>query len=136
MNNFAIVSDMEGVAKLFLSSFADNMEDLSGHPFFIGGYELKIGNENVVTIPAEIMKEIGYHRKDGRYAVPFRISYRHVNKVKAVGANIIRGEHLGKYLEVVRNGKHLPREAFVENPEELEVLHPVDIPEWTQSGDM
>lgn len=135
MSDLAILSNEEGVGKLFLSKFMVKPEDFSGHTFYIGNQELKIGENNIVTIPLKIMEEIGYKRTDGRYVVPIQLSYRHVNKVKVVGGRIIKSEQLGKYLEVIKDGQSLPKEAVVDNIDSLEVLEPADIPEWTQSGD-
>lgn len=135
MTDLAIVSNKEGIGKLFLSKLMIKPEDLSGHPFFVGDNELTIGKGNVVTIPAKLMKELGYSRKDGRYALPVQITYRHVKGEKAVGGGIIKGPRLGKYLEVIKDGKSLPKEAVIEDPYSMEVLTPADIPEWTQSGD-
>lgn len=135
MSDLAIVSNEKGIGKLFLSKLMLKPEDLSGHPFFIGNHELKIGKDNIVTIPLKLMKKFGYLRSDGRYAVPIQISWRHVNGVKAAGGGIIKTPQLGKYLELIKDGQSLPKAAVVEDPSSLEVLHPADIPEWTQSGD-
>lgn len=135
MTDLTIVSNEKGIGKLFLSKLMLKPEDLSGHPFFIGNQELKIGKDNIVTIPLKLMKNFGYLRTDGRYAVPIQISYRHVKGVKAVGGRIIKSPNLGKYLEIIKDGQSLPKAAVVDDIESLETLEPADIPEWTQSGD-
>lgn len=134
MNNFSVVSDTDGVAKIRLSKFSENMEDLSGHTFYIGKhYQFMIEEGNVVTIPAEIMQKFGHHRKDGRYAIGVQISFRHVDKKKVVGGGIIKTPHIGDYLEDIPDGKHLPKAAALDDPSESEVLVPADIKEFTQS---
>lgn len=133
--NRVIVSDISGAGALALNKVLAKPEDLSGHTFYVDNHELIIGAGNVVTIPRELMEEIGYEREDGFYALPIYINFRHVNGKKVVGGGIIKGPKLGKHLENIKDGKTLPREAVIEDYENLEVLVPADIPEWTQSGE-
>lgn len=133
--NRVIVSDANGEGHLDMNKILVNPGDLSGHMCFLDNRQLTIGKGNVVTVPQEIMAEIGYLRKDGRYAVPLYINFRHVDGELAVGGGLIRGPKLGQHLERMQDGKPLSREAIIEDYENLEVLQPADIPEWTQSGD-
>lgn len=134
--NRVIVSDLRtGEGVLELNKILANPVDLAGHTFYTDDNELTIGKGNIVTIPEELMEEIGYLREDGRYAVPLYINFRHVDGKLAVGGGLIKGPKLGNHLEHIQDGKSLPREAIIEDYENLEVLHPADIPEWTQSGD-
>lgn len=134
MNNFSVVSDTDGVAKLRLSTYSKDIEDLSGHTFYIGEkYQLIIGDGNIITIPAEIMQDIGHHRGDGRYAIGVQISFRHVNKKKVVGGGVYKTPNIGKYLEDIPDATHLPKGALTDDPENSTVLVPADIPEFTQS---
>lgn len=134
--NRVIVSDPRtGEGHLDMNKILVNPGDLSGHMCFVDNRELTIGKGNIVTIPEELMEEIGYLREDGRYAVPLYINFRHVDGKLAVGGGLIRGPGLGPYLERIQDGKPLSRAAIIEDPESLEVLQPADIPEWTQSGD-
>lgn len=133
MTNFGVVSDMAGVGKILLSKYMKTPEDLSGHTFYIRNHSLTIGKENVVTIPAEIMHEIGHLRKDGRYAVGVQLSFRHVDKKKVAGGGVIKAPHIGYYLEEAVDGKPLPKAAALDDPESGEVLAPADIKEFTQS---
>lgn len=133
MLHTTVVSNLVGIGQFSLSKFMAEPDDLSGHTFYIGGEKLTIRKDNMVTIPFKIMQKFGYKRSDGRYAVAFRISFRHVNKVKVAGGKIIDFPQIGKHLEVIKDGQRLPKSAVVDNIDELEVLQPADIPEWTQS---
>lgn len=133
MNNFSVVSDINGVAKILLSKYMKNPEDLSGHTFYIRNHLLTIGDGNVVTIPAKIMREIAEQRSDGRYAMGIQLSFRHVNKKKVVGGGVINTPHIKDYLEDIPDGKPLPKAAALDDPTESEVLVPADIKEFTQS---
>lgn len=135
MTHTVVVSDKAGIGKFSLSKFMKEVDDLSGHSFYIGNEILEIGKDNIVTFPLKLMEKIGYLRSDGRYAVAFQISYRHVNGKKVAGGGIIKTPQLGKYLELVKDGQRLPKAAIVEDIDSLEVLEPADIPEWTQSGE-
>lgn len=135
MTHTTVVTDKAGIGKFSLSKFMKNPDDLSGHSFYIGNEILEIGKDNIVTFPLKLMQKIGYKRSDGRYAVAFDIDYRHVNKVKVAGGYVIKTDQIGKYLELAKDGQRLPKAAIVENYEDLEILEPADIPEWTQSGD-
>lgn len=135
MSHTTVVSDETGVGKFSLSKFMKEVDDLSGHAFHIGNHELKIGENNIVTLPLKLMEKIGYKRTDGRYAVAFRIGYRHVNKEKVAGGYIIKTPHIGKYLELSKDGQRLPKAAVVDDVDSIELLKPADIPEWTVSGD-
>lgn len=133
MTHTTVVTDKAGIGKFSLSKFMKEVDDLSGHSFYIGNEKLEIGKDNVVTFPLKLMQKIGYLRTDGRYAVAFQISYRHVNKVKVAGGRIIKTPQIEKYLELAKDGQRLPKAAIVENYEDLEVMEPADIPEWTAS---
>lgn len=133
MNNFSVLSDTDGVAKLRLSTYSDKMEDLSGHTFYLNNHMLTIGDGNIITIPTEIMQEVGHYRGDGRYAFGIQISFRYVKGKKVVGGGVIKTPNIGKYLEDIPDATHLPKAALVEDTENSEVLVPADIPEFTQS---
>lgn len=117
---FAVVSNEEGVAKIFLDNhdFEEKSKDLSGFPFEFEGEMLRIEQGNIVTIPAEIMKLVGYKRKDNRYAVGLWLScyyaIRDGRYVKTHGiGRTLKIPEINDFLEIAKNGETIPDEARV-----------------------
>lgn len=129
LRNIAVVAQKDGRAEVF--PFKHQHRDHAGEIFNIGGYEFKVDEENRVTIPAEIMRELGFLRKDGKRAFVIVPAAVHIKGELTLGGIVCDTPTIQEHLEDVYNGGQLPQSAFRPSlKEKFKRLNPTDSEDW------
>lgn len=132
MRNIVVVARDDGRGELYPFKFQH--KNHVGEIFKIADYVFEVGEQNRVTIPAEIMNEFGFVRKDGKRAfviVPHAVT---VDGDIVPFGEIHHSKNIEMYLEDAPNGGQLPEEAFrPELMDEYERINPTDLEDYNLS---
>lgn len=129
LRNIAVVARDDGIGELFPFKF--ERTNHAGEIFNISGYKFRIDEHNKVTIPAKIMQELGFVRKDGRYAFDLVPAAVHIKGKLTLGGFVYDTPTIRKHLEDAPNGGQLPQTAFRPSlKEEYKRLKPTDSDDW------
>lgn len=133
MRNIAVVADAEG--RGYVNPFKHSHIKHTGELFYIANHPFEIGKDNTFTIPAEIMNELGYLRKDGKRAFVIVPTGRHDAYGNLhIGGEIQKSPSIERELEKVYNGGQLPNTAFrPSDKEKYGYINPESIPEYELS---
>lgn len=132
MRNIAVVARDDGRGEVYPFKFTK--QDYADSIFKIGEYEFKVDEKNRVTIPAAIMEELGYLRKDGKRAIVIGPTFITVDGKLVTFGQLHYSKNIEKYLQDAPNGGQLPEEAF--RPELLDDYHriiPQDVEDYNDS---
>lgn len=129
LRNIAVVALPDGRGELY--PFRFERTNHAGKIFNIHGYEFEIDEENRVSIPVEIMTELGFLRKDGKRAFVIVPAAVHIKGELTLGGIVYDTEYTRKYLEDAPNGGQLPQIAFKPSrKEKYSRLMPTDSDDW------